>query len=272
MMPSGGIGELKGADSQEELQQKVARREIDRAISSGDGLPGEWADTRAGQTGATGPPLPSKGMKLEEVVAAVQTPPAGANQRSALLRKLEVIRLKSGGGYDVVPEAEVAQLRAAAGESYGVLALTFCRSADSQSEFTSWYLVADEGLVAWDHYGYLDQCVYTNAFQPATRERIAQERIITERRAKEFPVAREADTFYYAKGVQYALVGRVEDANKMLAAGDANLTSGVDGSNAAIAQNRPSLANRSTDTAARQALVNAIAAAEKAKGAAPKSP
>jgi hypothetical protein len=272
MLRAGAVGALKGAGTQQELQQKVARREMDRAAARGEAVPGEWVDPRDGADAAVAPDLPGKGMKLQEVVAGVKTPHVGANQKAALLRKLEVLRMRPDGGYDVVPEAEVASLRAAAGESYGLLALTYCRSADSQVEFTSWYLVSDEGLVAWDHYGYLDQCIYTNEFQPATGERVAQERVITERRTKAFPTAREADTFYYAKGVQYAQVGRVDEAKKMLAAGDANLTSGVDGSKMAIGQNRPPLVNRSTDTAVRQTLVDAIATAEKTQGATPKSP
>jgi hypothetical protein len=270
MLRSGAVGDLKGAGTQQELQQKVARREIDRAMASGEGLPGEWADTRAGQAGTMS--LPSKGMKLGEVVSAVRTPPAGPNRQATLLRKLEVLRMKPDGGFDVVPEAELASLRPAAGESYGVLALEFCGGPDSEGEFTSWYLVGDDGLVAWDHYEQHDQCIFFNELQPATGAQIAQERIITERREKAFPRRSEADFFYYAKGIRYALVGRVSDAKKMLAAGDQNLTVGVDGSKAAIGQNRASLANRSTDTASRQMLVDAIATAEKAKGAAPKSP
>lgn len=276
MLRSGAVGELKGAGSQQELQQKVARREMDRAIARGEGLPGEWADTRA-DSAAAGPAFPSKGMKLEDVVAALKTPPAGVNQKATLLRKLEVLRLRPEGGYDVVPEAEVPSLRAAARESYGVLALQFCSSPvnqgrNAQNEFTSWYLVSDQGLVAWDHYSRLDQCFYTNQFQPAAGDRVVQERTIIDRKVKAFPSSKEADTFYYAKGIQYALVGRVDDAKEMLAEGDTNLTSGTDGSKPEHAQNRARLANRSTDTATRQMLVDAIATAEKAQAAAPKSP
>lgn len=270
MLRSGAVGELKGAGTQEELQQKVARRELDRAIARGEDLPGEWADPRAEAAGTT-PALPTKGLKLEEVVAAVQTPPAGPNQRASLLRKLEVLRLRGDGSYDLVPEAEVASLRPAAGESYGVIALQFCSALNVQGEFTSWYLVSDGGLVAWDHYERRDQCVYTNEFQPATGARVAQERVIAERRTKAFPRSLEADTFYYRKGVSYALVGRVDDAKAMLAAGDENLTSGVDGSKTQIGADRAHLVNRSTDTATRQTLVDAIATAEKAQGAAPKT-
>ena len=272
MLRSGAVGELKGAGTQEELQQKVARRELDRAVARGEGVPGEWVDPRAGADAAVEPSFPGQGMKLQEVIAAVKAPSVGANQRSALLRKLEVLRLRPDGGYDVVPEAEVASLRAAAGESYGVLALTYCGSADSRVEFTSWYLVSDQGLVAWDHYSYLDQCIYTNAFQPATGERVAQERALTDRRTQAFPRFPEADTFFYAKGIRYAQVGRVDDAKRMLAQGDENVTAGVDGAKSEFGSNRNILYNRSTDTATRQTLVDAIATAEKAEGAAPKTP
>jgi hypothetical protein len=44
MMPSGGIGEVKGAETQDELQKKVIQREVDRAIQRGEGLPGEDVD------------------------------------------------------------------------------------------------------------------------------------------------------------------------------------------------------------------------------------
>ncbi|HEX5066770.1 MAG TPA: hypothetical protein VFY49_11700 [Myxococcota bacterium] len=268
MLRSGAVGELKGAGSQEELQKKVVQREVDRAIARGEDVPGEWVAPGANPVA---PALPRDGMKLDEVVAAVRTPPSGANQRSALTRKVEVLRLRPDG-YDLVADADIASLRAAPGESYGVIALQYCGGPDSKGEHTSWYLVTGEGLVAWDHYDFVDQCVYTNRFQPATGEHVAQERLITERKAKAFPPSLEADAFYYAKGIRYAKAGRIDDAKKMLAAGDANLTAGVDGSKTAIAQNRTSLVSRSTDTAMRQQLVDAIATAEKSGGAAPKKP
>ena len=268
MLRSGAVGELKGAGTQEELQKKMVQREVDRAVARGEDVPGEWVGAGANPTASA---LPRDGMKLDEVVAAVRTRPPGANQSAALTRKLEVLRLRPDG-YDLVPDADVASLRAAPGESYGVIALQFCGGPDSKGEHTSWYLVTGEGLVAWDHYEFVDQCVYTNQFQPATGEHVAQERVITERKAKAFPPSLEADAFYYAKGIRYARAGRVDDAKKMLAQGDDNLTSGVDGSKTAIGQNRTSLVNRSTDTATRQQLVDAIATAEKSPGAAPKKP
>src|SRR5262245_9315616 len=252
MLRSGAVGELKGAGTQEELQQKMVRREIDRAVARGEDVPGEWVDPRAGTDGSLSRALPRKGMKLEEVVAAVQMPPAGPNQHATLLRKLEVLRLRPDGGYDLVPEAEIASVRGVAGESYGVLALQFCNASNGEGEFTSWYLVGEGGLVAWDHYEYFDQCVYTNLFEPATGERVAQERLVAERRAKAFPRGPEADVIFYRRGVQYALVGRVDDAKAMLAAGDENLTSGVDGSKTEVTANRARLTNRSTETATRE--------------------
>ena len=55
MMPSGGIGEVKGADSQDELQKKVIQREVDRATQSGKGLPGEDVDPSGATKSPSGP-------------------------------------------------------------------------------------------------------------------------------------------------------------------------------------------------------------------------
>ena len=56
--------------------------------------------------------------------------------------------------------------------------------------------------------------------------------------ATAFPRAQLADTFFYRKGIALAGVGRVDDAKKMLAEGDANLTVGVDGSKTEVGSNR----------------------------------
>ncbi|HXK23483.1 MAG TPA: hypothetical protein VMS55_12485 [Myxococcota bacterium] len=280
MMPSGQIGDVKGAGTQDELQKKMIQREADRVIQHGGGVPGEWVDSREGADGVEGlreagvvPALPRKGMRLEEVVAAVRIPPVGSNQKSALLRRLEVLRLRPDG-FELLPQADVeaGAVHAVAGESYGVLALQFCSSPAGKGEYTSWYLVSDEGLVAWDHYAYHDQCVYTNEFEPATGERIAQERVITGHRGEAFPRGPEADNVFYAKGIALAAVGRVDDAKQMLARGDANLTVGVDGSKTEHTANRARLATRSTDDEARAQLVHAIEVAEKSASGATKSP
>jgi hypothetical protein len=284
MMPSGGIGDLKGAGTQEQLQQKVAKREIDRAMQRGEGLPGEDVDPREGGDGVEGlreagivPALPLKGMRLEEVLVALKTPPPGTDRKATLLRKLEVLRLRKDG-FDLVPAADVdsGALKAKAGESYGVLALSYCSNPSGQRgqdvEFTSWYLVTDDGLSAWDHYQHLDQCVYTNRFQPATGDRVALEGVITARRREAFPSTPQADTYFYAKGIALVAVGRVEDAKQMLAQGDANLTVGVDGSKTEITSDRARLTSRSTDSAVRQQLVHAIEVAGKSPNGATKSP
>ena len=285
MLPSGAVGSVKGADTQEALQKKVIERQMDQAIQQaardpeGAGpLESELVgrkdgaqDLEALRASGVVPTLPRKGMRLEEVVAALRTPPSGANSKATLLRRLEVLRLRPDG-FDPIPAADVESgaLHAKDGESYGVLALASCSSPAGEGEFTSWYLVSGGELIAWDHYEHLDQCVYTNMFQPATGDRVALERVITTRREAAFPRSREADTFLYNKGVAFALVGRVEDAKRMLALGDENLTSGVDGSKTEHTANRATLGNRSTDAASRARLVHAIEVSEQAAGAAPK--
>jgi len=80
------------------LQEGVAHDdEAVIAVARGEGVPGEWVDPRAGADAAVEPSFPGQGMKLQEVIAAVKAPSVGANQRSALLRKLEVLRLRPHG-------------------------------------------------------------------------------------------------------------------------------------------------------------------------------
>jgi hypothetical protein len=281
MLPSGTPGALKGAPTQEALQKKVIERQMDQALARAAQHPESAEPAEAELVGhkdgaedlealrASGrlPTLPRKGMRLEEVVAALRAPASG-DQKATLLRKLEVLRLRPDG-FDLIPADEVlsGSLRAREGESYGVLALAQCSSRNVRSEFTSWYLVSGGELRAWDHYERLDQCVYTNLFQPATGDLVPLEQVITAHRDRTFPHAQQADAFFYAKGVALALVGRVDDAKRMLALGDENLTSGADGSKTEHTALRSKLVTRSTDAASRERLVRAIEVAEQAGAA-----
>lgn len=211
--------------------------------------------------------LPSRGMTLQQVLAALRQPPN--DQHHSTLRKLEVVLL-DGPEVTSIPEDA---LKAASGEqfaagSFGVIALTSCDAEiGRRAEFTSWYLVEANALSSWSHFVLNEGCSYAPNFKPASAKHIASEARLVARAESSFPRNQEHDLSLYARALEFLVVGRVDDARRMLAEADANVDVDKRQPRRSARDNR--LANLPDPDAVRAQLVEAIAAADAAAEAAP---
>lgn len=268
MMRAGQVGEVKGATTQAELQRKHGREALERMMQQGLTEQDVFGEVvRDEETPAPGPLVPQPGLNLAEVVAAIRDS-GGAGRKSALLRKQQVVQLSPAGVEEIPVEAvESGAFEPAPSASYGVIALQACRDAVGYNEYTSWYLLVGGSLTAWDHYDFAEQCAARNFFHPAMPERAALERQLLEQVHGAFPRNRQVRYFLYEKGLRYAQVGRLDDAERHLALGDESVDDIHPEMKSATTKVRRQLLNRSDTDAMRAELVEAIAAAKKTAGA-----
>jgi hypothetical protein len=154
---------------------------------------------------------------------------------------------------------ESDSLAASSEQDYGILARWTCSGPGVNIQHVAWYLLPGNAMSAWDHVTFYEMCTPIPNYQPATGSQVTGERQLTVRADEEFPKRQELDVHLYAKGVQLVAVGRVEDAQAMLARGDAagRLLSGIE------VEGMPSVADRE---AARKRLADAIAKAKPQAG------
>lgn len=149
---------------------------------------------------------------------------------SVSTRDFEIVRV------DVTPWQPVSEqsLRSdgpAAGSMHAVVALQTCRSAQAlhslQPVQRNWYLFSDDHLVAYDHHFYNERCSSRPYFRPAPEELVDTERRLVAWIDEKFGKQRLFAAELYAKGLWYVVVGRLDDAEAMLAAGESGLSLAV---------------------------------------------
>jgi hypothetical protein len=275
---AGAVEGVKGSGkSQSERLREAAEKNwfgmlaASRAAETSGSADGDDGDEYAPREFDTGADLPEKGMTLEETIEYLRAAPKGFYR--PMLRKLEIVHIGTGG-FRVVPESEIesGEFEPAAGEVYGVLALVFCTARNVQDEHGSWYLLGGNSVVAWDHYQFHDNCVYSSHFEPAEGELVAPEKRLAAHARDFFPRHSEADAFIYRKGLQLVRVGRIEDAEGMLAWAEKNLDEEGGEFDSLHMSTRAHLISRTDRDAARARLIEAIEAAKKVGDAGSSAP
>lgn len=174
---------------------------------------------------------PTPGASLHESLAIIYAPPVSDNRR--FVSKLDVLRLTDAGPVRLTgPEIETA-FSSGARETYAVVAMLTCRSqADLQvfvGEKMGWMLLPDGKLAAWDLPEYADRCTVFNNFRPADPPLADLEARVVAHRDAHFPRSMQHAGELYRKGLAYLAVGRIDDAEAMLAAGDQSFDVGARG-------------------------------------------
>lgn len=184
---------------------------------------------------------PTAGASLHETLAGLYAPPVASYSR--FVQKVDVLRLADGGA-TLLGKAELDEVLATdAPGDYGVVATLRCLSEVDmkryEGEKVAWYLLEGNRLVAYDHFDFVDRCTGRNAFQPASGDRVALERIVLAHRDASFPRSMEHTGEFYLKGLAYLGAKRTEDAEAMLRAGDAALDVGQRGERHVDYENAP---------------------------------
>jgi hypothetical protein len=217
---------------------------------------------------------PTAGASLHETLAGLYAPPVAAYNR--FVSKLDVLRLEDGKA-TLLTEAELeAVLESDAPGDYGLVATLVCLSeVDLQryhGEKVAWYLFAENRLVAFDHFDFMDRCAFFNQFQPAGPEQEALERPVTAHRDASFPGSMEHAGEFYRKGIAYLGAKRPADAAAMLEAGDRAFDVGSRGERHVDFENAPSTLREMKSPeidALREALAAGLARSEAAAAPAP---
>lgn len=168
--------------------------------------------------------FPETGVPIADVVASLV--PARATNAMLQARDVRVMRIDSEP-WTTLP-AETVRGGAMSIEStarYAIVASFNCQALVNGERFyneqAAWYLLPGGKLAAWDHYDYGDSCGMENVFEPARGPLALDEKLLVSWIEKNMPRSASYVTNHYARGLAYALVGRLSDARAMLAAGDA---------------------------------------------------
>jgi hypothetical protein len=170
----------------------------------------------------TAPTFPRRGASLHETLSGLYA--SRESDFRVVIHKIEVLRT------DVTPwervEVEDARTNAEFGEdqSFAVIAHRICTAAIEMRRWsgmnTDWFMLTKNRLSAYDYQLYSYQCLQSNLFRPARGRSIETERELQRYIEENFPKSILLSDHVYRKGIQFAKVGRVEDAELALANGD----------------------------------------------------
>jgi hypothetical protein len=174
---------------------------------------------------------PTNGASLHEALAGLYAPPTADYRR--FVSKLDVLRIAEGGPTKLAPAEIDAAIDAGAADTFAVVATLGCRSEVDleiySGEKVGWMLLPEGKLASWDLPEYTDRCVVSNAFQPGDASLADLEKQVAAYRDANFPRSMAHVGEYYQKGLAYVAVGRIADAEAMLAAGDRGFDVGTRG-------------------------------------------
>ena len=166
--------------------------------------------------------FPRPGISLHQTLAGLHAPREGDHR--VVIHKIEILRT------DVTPwkPVEVEEARAnsefGAGRSFAVIAHRLCTSAIKMQRGSAansdWFLLTKNRLSAYDYQLYSYRCLQSNRFRPAGGQSIETERELQQYVEDNFPASILLSVHVYRKGIEFAQVGRVEDAELALANGD----------------------------------------------------
>jgi hypothetical protein len=159
---------------------------------------------------------PVLGATLAQVLAAVRERPDEDTQ--VLVSKLAIFRT-DGADWKELPEAE-ALAASAQGGDWAVAVHRTCRSTDAVERFqwtsVDWFLLPANSVKAFQYYQLGPDCRQAFQFHPAEGELISGE----ERIESSITGGNVHKSDYYRRGIAYAAVGRLDEAEAMLRAGD----------------------------------------------------
>jgi len=173
------------------------------------------------------PRPPTADMGAAEVLALLHVPPPG--EFSVELNDVVVSRIEDDVWHEA-SEREVA--KSAPGEAdYTVIVgerscgdwqwMTDEDYVGHQAEVrTSWYLLSGGSLVAWDHWTWGARCGPENSFRPARTEDRYTEKTLLRFVAQRFPNPVTPPEIRFDRGLAYLEAERIDDARRMLKAGD----------------------------------------------------
>ena len=166
---------------------------------------------------------PARGMTLAQTVAGLHV---RDTEDVITVQKLDV--------FDIArePWKRLSRSEAAAidtpepGRTFAVVANRHCRAKIATEggqwvgQSIDWFLLPDGRLEAWDAERYHFKCASSTEFFPAVGDRVPLEQAVIAHAGEYFPTSRHQRGHTYAKGVMLARVGRIEEAEAMLARGD----------------------------------------------------
>jgi hypothetical protein len=170
-----------------------------------------------------GAAFPSKGVTLSETLNNIVPP----RTTDALVtgREVRVLRIDVDP-WQAIPtkDAESGAYKPSADARYAVVADLYCTAHVDREriygEKLSWYLLPKGQLDAWDHHDFGDSCTVSDEFEPARGDQISDEKHLLEYVKKSFPSTMVHVNELYIHGLAYVRVGRLDDAQAMLDAGD----------------------------------------------------
>lgn len=205
-----------------EKQRQALLEQLEQSIAEGSfgGQAWPWEQEET---------FPSIGSPLDQVIAGLRARPEA--DINIILQKLLVFRVDTDPWQEIGEEEALSGTVEAAG-TYAVMANRYCMSLgekdSGQWRSVDWFLLPQNALAAYDYNDLKWQCVSSGLFHPAKGPLGETERQMTDWMSRSFPKGTVTRTGYYQKGLSYLSVGRIEDADKMLAEGGRALHSGAE--------------------------------------------
>jgi hypothetical protein len=166
-------------------------------------------------------PVPAEGTALAEVFAVADAVPQGPFSASA-----EVLRVSkiAGGVWEEVPaeRARRADFALDPAADYVVVVARECSDWEGRErwsdERTSWFLLREGRLAAYDHWSFGPRCGLANAFRPvaAGSPSRTNERDLLRWLEQRRPPGRVPVELRFQRGHAYVAAGRLEEAGAML--------------------------------------------------------
>jgi hypothetical protein len=166
---------------------------------------------------------------------------------------------------EVFSEKAFRESGAVDGATYAIATHLTCSSqVDTQTvqgQKTNWYLFEDEKLFAFDNHNFGWHCVVIDQFKPASLAKAATERKLLDWLDRKFPKSGVSKLQIFGRGIRYARVGRVEDAEGLLKTGDSAFNTTSTGNVRREGGRTLKTADKNDRARSRERLVKEIAAA-----------
>jgi hypothetical protein len=209
------------AGSSRRLRARLAAAALAAAAASAGGCSWHRFGEADGVVAAPDLPSPAAGDSLAEVFAVADAVEQGDfSVRAELLRVAKI----AGGIWEDVPEkrARRADFVLEPGADYVVVVGRECSDWVGRErwsdERTSWFLLHDGRVLAFDHFRFGARCGLANAFRPVPADSPARanERDLLRWLEQRRPPGRLPVELRFARGHAYVAAGRLEEAEAML--------------------------------------------------------
>jgi len=225
------VGSVRGLKSSEddrtpnqrlwENQRTALSDQLDRGLAEGSFREQKWPWEKEES-------FPKIGAPLDRVVAPLrERPHADIN---VILQKLLIFRVDTDPWQEISEEDALSGIADPAG-TYAVMANRYCKALGEKQIgmwiSVDWFLLQGNALAAYEYDKLEWQCMQSQLFHPAKGSLSETERQVTDWMSRNFPRGGVHPTALYQKGLSYLSVGRIDDAEKMLAAGGSSLEAGM---------------------------------------------